>query len=158
MTNLKEIQDFIENISKTDIQKLKIKTNDFDLSIQLKPEVKVSGVPQNLLPAHNYQIPQTDSISTEKLTKEPQQPQNTNDNLKTIKAPMIGTFYRKPSPDKPVFVEVGQKINKGDVICIIEAMKLFNEIEAEFSGEVVEILVEDATPIEFDQPLFVVKV
>jgi acetyl-CoA carboxylase biotin carboxyl carrier protein len=74
----------------------------------------------------------------------------------TIKSPIIGTFYRKPSPDKPVFAEVGSTINKGDVLCVIEAMKLFNEIESEISGKIVKILVDDMSPVEFDQPLFLV--
>ena len=74
----------------------------------------------------------------------------------TIKSPIIGTFYRRPSPDKPIFAEVGQDINEGDVLCIIEAMKLFNEIESEVSGKIVKILVDDASPVEFDQPLFLV--
>ena len=74
----------------------------------------------------------------------------------TIKSPIIGTFYRKPSPDKPMFVEVGKTISKGDVLCVIEAMKLFNEIESEVSGKIVKILVDDMSPVEFDQPLFLV--
>ena len=74
----------------------------------------------------------------------------------TIKSPIIGTFYRRPSPDKPLFVEVGDTINKGDVLCVIEAMKLFNEIESEISGKIVKVLVEDSSPVEFDQPLFLV--
>jgi acetyl-CoA carboxylase biotin carboxyl carrier protein len=73
-----------------------------------------------------------------------------------IKSPMIGTFYRKPAPDKPMFVEVGTSIGKGDVLCVVEAMKLFNEIEAEISGKIVKILVDDMSPVEFDQPLFLV--
>jgi len=74
----------------------------------------------------------------------------------TIKSPIIGTFYRKPSPDKPVFVEVGTDIKEGDVLCVIEAMKLFNEIESEISGKIVKVLVDDSSPVEFDQPLFLV--
>ena len=73
-----------------------------------------------------------------------------------LKSPIIGTFYRKPSPDKPSFVEVGQSITKGDVLCVIEAMKLFNEIESDFSGKIVKILVDDQSPVEFDQPLFII--
>ena len=73
-----------------------------------------------------------------------------------IKSPIIGTFYRKPSPDKPAFVEVGQSVAKGDVLCVIEAMKLFNEIESDFSGKIVKILVDDQSPVEFDQPLFII--
>nr|MCU0386559.1 acetyl-CoA carboxylase biotin carboxyl carrier protein [Flavihumibacter sp.] len=78
-------------------------------------------------------------------------------NLITIKSPMIGTFYRRPSPDKPLFVEVGDEINPGKVVCIIEAMKLFNEIESEIKGKVVKILADDASPVEYDQPLFLVE-
>ena len=73
-----------------------------------------------------------------------------------VKSPIIGTFYRKPSPDKPSFVEVGQSVTKGDVLCVIEAMKLFNEIESDFSGKIVKILVDDQSPVEFDQPLFII--
>ena len=76
--------------------------------------------------------------------------------LKIIKSPIIGTFYRKPSPDKPSFVEVGQNIVEGDVLCVIEAMKLFNEIESEVSGKIIKILVDDQNPVEFDQPLFII--
>ena len=81
---------------------------------------------------------------------------NQDDNLITIKSPIIGTFYRRPSPDKPNFVEVGDSISEGNVLCVVEAMKLFNEIESECSGKIVKILVEDASPVEFDQPLFLV--
>ena len=79
------------------------------------------------------------------------------DNYITIKSPMIGTFYRRPSPDKPIFAEVGTEVAPGKVVCIIEAMKLFNEIESEISGTIVKILVEDASPVEYDQPLFLVE-
>ena len=79
------------------------------------------------------------------------------DNLITIKSPMIGTFYRKPSPDKDVFIEIGDTIKEGDVLCVVEAMKLFNEIESEVGGKIVKILVDDSSPVEFDQPLFLVK-
>ena len=82
---------------------------------------------------------------------------SSNDSYKTIKSPIIGTFYRKPSPDKDVFVNVGDTVNEGDTLCVIEAMKLFNEIESDFSGKIVKILVEDASPVEFDQPLFLIE-
>ena len=80
-----------------------------------------------------------------------------SDNYLTVKSPIIGTFYRKPSPDKDVFVNVGDTIKEGDTLCVIEAMKLFNEIESDFSGKIVKILVEDASPVEFDQPLFLIE-
>ena len=86
----------------------------------------------------------------------PAAPAEDNSKFVTIKSPMIGTFYRKPSPDKAPFVEVGSTIGKGDVLCVVEAMKLFNEIEAEVSGKIVKILVDDMSPVEFDQPLFLV--
>jgi acetyl-CoA carboxylase biotin carboxyl carrier protein len=79
-----------------------------------------------------------------------------DDNHITIKSPIIGTFYRKPSPDKPNFIEVGDQVSEGQVLCVVEAMKLFNEIESEFSGTIVKILVDDSSPVEFDQPLFVI--
>jgi acetyl-CoA carboxylase biotin carboxyl carrier protein len=84
-------------------------------------------------------------------------PKDEADNLITIKSPMIGTFYRKPSPDKDVFIEVGDTIKEGDVLCVVEAMKLFNEIESEMGGKIVKILVDDSSPVEFDQPLFLVE-
>ena len=82
--------------------------------------------------------------------------QNTNEKLIAVKAPIIGTFYRKPAPDKDPFVEIGKVVKEGDVLCVIEAMKLFNEIESEVSGKIVEILVEDSSPVEFEQPLFLI--
>ena len=84
-------------------------------------------------------------------------PEESQNNLITIKSPMIGTFYRKPSPDKKVFIEVVDIINEGDILCVVEAMKLFNEIESEVSGKIVKILVDDSSPVEFDQPLFLVE-
>jgi acetyl-CoA carboxylase biotin carboxyl carrier protein len=92
-------------------------------------------------------------------TSAPQAPASTSNpaNTVTIKSPMIGTFYRRPSPDKPIFVEIGDEVTPGKVVCIIEAMKLFNEIESEVKGKIVKILVDDASPVEYDQPLFLVE-
>ena len=155
MANLKEIQDFLENLAKTDLFKIKIKTEEIEMSVQLKPDIKVTSYQE---PVYQQERPSTPVVfdSQQKQETEKQSNDETND-LLTIKSPMVGTFYRKPSPDKPVFVDPGQQINKGDVVCIIEAMKLFNEIESDISGEIVKILVDDATPVEFDQPLFLVK-
>ena len=98
---------------------------------------------------------QAPAVSAAPAAAAPAQPKA--DNLVTIKSPMIGTFYRRPSPDKPVLAEVGDEINPGKVVCIIEAMKLFNEIESEVSGKIVKVLVDDARPVEYDQPLFLVE-
>jgi acetyl-CoA carboxylase biotin carboxyl carrier protein len=104
-------------------------------------------------PAQQIQQQQPAASQTEKPKAEAAAPSNTV----TIKSPMIGTFYRRPSPDKPIFVEIGDEVLPGKVVCIIEAMKLFNEIESEVKGRIVKILVEDASPVEYDQPLFLVE-
>jgi len=163
MASLKEIQEFIKNISKTDLYKIKIKTDDIEMSIQLKPDVATEAPviierPQQQSIVKEVQQP-VQNVVDEQAATQTQTVETTNDtsNLLKIKAPIVGTFYRKPAPDKPAFVEVGQKIKKGDTVCIIEAMKLFNEIDSDFDGEIVEILVSDSTPVEFDQPLFLVK-
>jgi len=156
MNSLKEIQDFIENIAKTEIQKVQIKTDNFEINVQLKPEYNINNGqilmnPQISSPHINQNIPKQEYL--EPIKEQSSQ----NENLIKIKSPMVGTFYRKPSPDKPAFVEKGQTIKKGDVVCIIEAMKLFNEIESEIEGVIVDVLVNDASPVEFDQVLFLVK-
>ena len=103
-------------------------------------------------------LPQAATVAETIVDAEPVAEVPASDNSKyiTIKSPIIGTFYRRPSPDKPIFAEVGQTIAEGDVLCIIEAMKLFNEIESDVSGKIVKILVDDSSPVEFDQPLFLV--
>jgi acetyl-CoA carboxylase biotin carboxyl carrier protein len=158
MASLKELQKFIKEISETGLYKIEIKTDDFELKIQSEPEVKINkdAVVVQQTPAVN--------MSTQPVQQAPVKQETTKaetkkeeENLIPIKAPMVGTFYRKPAPDKDPFVEVGDHIKKGDVVCIIEAMKIFNEKESEVSGEIVKILVDDATPVEFDQTLFLVK-
>ena len=160
MANLKEIQKFIKEVSETDVFKVEVKTADLELFIQTKPDNKIAeNVPSQFyqqLPVTNPQV-QNSPITSDNKKKEVTDSQ-VSDNIKIIKSPIVGTFYRKPAPSKPSFVNVGDSINKGQVICIVEAMKLFNEIEAEISGTIDKILVEDATPVEFDQPLFQVKV
>ena len=105
---------------------------------------------------HQVQVSPEKDLSPQKTT-EIDALEEGLDNIITIKSPMIGTFYRKPSPDKKVFIEVGDIINEGDILCVVEAMKLFNEIESEVSGKIVKILVDDSSPVEFDQPLFLVE-
>jgi acetyl-CoA carboxylase biotin carboxyl carrier protein len=156
MANLREIQEFLENISKTDLQNIKIKTKDFELSVQLKPETNSKQTQTYTLPTQSV-IPQPtiQQISTPIQTEEKKIVENKNEII--VKSPMVGTFYRKPSPDKPNFVEIGQHVKVGDTLCIIEAMKLFNEIESEVEGEIVKIIANDANPVEFDQTLFIIK-
>lgn len=159
MASLKEIQDFIKNISKTDLYKVKIKTDDIELTIQSKPDITTEAIQIPKQPNIIQEVHQPLEIDEQTDENNTQKPKLTDDkrNLLEIKAPIVGTFYKKPSPDKPPFVEVGQKIKKGETVCIIEAMKLFNEIDSEIDGEIAEILVDDASPVEFDQALFLVK-
>ncbi len=156
MANLKEIQRFIKEMSKTDVHKIDIKTDDLELFIQLKPD----AVEQNI-PTFVHQSPQTLQSPNIQTVSDEANTETTTDvadeNKIYIKSPIVGTFYKKPSPGKPTFVNVGDEISVGQTVCIIEAMKLFNEIESEVSGKIVEVLVEDGTPVEYDQPLFLLK-
>lgn len=156
--DFKQIQDLIKVINKSNIGELTIEEGDFKITIKQKEDkfISVSSgqVPMQMMPSMPAQ--QQMATSTSAAAEEKAAPSAKEENLVTIKSPMIGTFYRKPSPDKPLFVEVGDDVHVGKVVCIIEAMKLFNEIESEVAGKVVKILVEDATPVEYDQPLFLV--
>jgi len=153
----KQIQELIKTINKSNISELSIEEGDFKITIK---QEQVTQQPQYIM-QQATQMPQAvpqQSIPQQTATTPPAQPATTaNSNLVTIKSPMIGTFYRSPSPDKPLFVNVGDEIKIGDVLCIIEAMKLFNEIESEVKGRVVKILADDASPVEYDQPLFLVE-
>jgi len=156
--DFKQIQDLIKVINKSNIGELTIEEGDFKITIKQKEDkfitVGSDQAPVQMMPsmpAQQYMAPAASAAPEEKPA-----PSAKEENLVTIKSPMIGTFYRKPSPDKPLFVEVGDDVQVGKVVCIIEAMKLFNEIESEVAGKVVKILVEDATPVEYDQPLFLV--
>ena len=162
--DLKQIHELIKIINKSNIGEISIEDKDGKVTIKQKKDERPIPV---TVPQQVYTVapevqqsttpPPTPAASsnTPLATTEPQ-PEKT-DNYITIKSPMIGTFYRRPSPDKPNFVEVGTKIEPGKVVCIVEAMKLFNEIESEISGKIVKILVEDNSPVEFDQPLFLVE-
>jgi len=156
--DLKEIQSLIKFVAKSGASEVKLETEDVKITIKTGSEDKkgetttyVQQIPVNQAMPVAPQAP----ASTEAA---PVQAQSSDDDSKyiTIKSPIIGTYYRRPSPDKPNFVEVGDTIAKGDVLCIIEAMKLFNEIEAEVSGKIVKVLTDDSSPVEFDQPLFLV--
>ena len=158
--DFKEIQELIKLINKQDIKEISIERKDFKLNIITgsdEPQVVLApaAAPQVIAaPAPIAAAPATPAAATPAAPAASEEA--ANDNYITIKSPMIGTFYRKPSPDKDVFVNVGDSIAEGDVICIVEAMKLFNEIESEVSGKLVKILVDDMSPIEYDQPLFLV--
>ncbi|WP_223549946.1 acetyl-CoA carboxylase biotin carboxyl carrier protein [Aestuariivivens sp. NBU2969] len=154
--DIKEIQNLIKFVAKSGASEVKLEMDDIKITIKTAADSETTIVHQ--VPAAS--VPQVVAPAPVPVTPEPAAaaPAPASDDSKyiTIKSPIIGTFYRKPSPDKPLFVEVGQTIAEGDVLCIIEAMKLFNEIESEVSGKIVKILVDDASPVEFDQPLFLV--
>lgn len=161
--DLKEIQNLIKFVAKSGASEVKLEMDDFKITI------RTGSTSEEYRPADSsisYNIPQHTTsqqppivnapVVAQTTDSTPTKPAESDSKLITIKSPIIGTFYRKPSPDKPNFVEVGSRIQKGNVLCVIEAMKLFNEIESEISGTIVKILVDDSSPVEFDQPLFIV--
>ena len=157
--DIKEIQNLIRFVAKSGASEVKLEMDDVKITIKTGSDTETTIVQQVPAPQIAQQIAPAPVVEAAPAVPAVQEPAvSTTDDSKyiTIKSPIIGTFYRKPSPDKPLFVEVGQTIAVGDVLCIIEAMKLFNEIESEVSGKVVKILVDDASPVEFDQPLFLV--
>ena len=164
--DLKEIQNLIKFVAKSGASEVKLETGDVKITIKTGSDEKETTIVQQVpvgqqMPQHVPAQPQPqapapqpqESGSPQKESKD-----TSADDSKyiTVKSPIIGTFYRKPSPDKPAFVETGDSVKEGDVLCVIEAMKLFNEIESEVSGKIVKVLVEDSSPVEFDQPLFLV--
>lgn len=168
----KQIQELIKAINKSNISELSIKDGEFEITIRQDQDMDMSGfmpmqqayMPQPHMQMPHMQAPQMPESSVQiQAPATPQQaaPQTAAGSEAAsgmpIKSPMIGTFYRCPSPDKPPFVNVGDEIKKGQVLCVIEAMKLFNEIESEVSGRIVKVCVDDATPVEYDQPLFIVE-
>ena len=152
----KELLNLIRFVAKAGVSEVKYKTKDFEINIKtpLAGSEAVSYVPQPVA----YQAPAAAPVAAPAATATETKAESTSDDSKyiTIKSPMIGTFYRKPSPDKDVFVNVGSEVKNDTVVCVIEAMKLFNQIEAEVSGKIVKILVDDSSPVEYDQPLFLV--
>lgn len=160
--DLKEIQNLIKFVSNSGVAEVKLETGDVKITIRTtlegnSPDITyVQQAPmQHALPQMSAPAAQAPQAPAAEATPAPAAADDSSKYI-TIKSPIIGTFYRKPAPDKPVYVEVGNTIKKGDVLCVIEAMKLFNEIESEFSGKIVKILVDDMSPVEFDQPLFLV--
>jgi acetyl-CoA carboxylase biotin carboxyl carrier protein len=153
--DLKEIQNLIKFVANSGVAEVKLEMDDVKITIRTTLEGNVSETYVQQIPTQQI----TQQVAPQPIAPvavAPETPAVENSNFITIKSPIIGTFYRKPSPDKPTFVEIGKVISKGDVLCVVEAMKLFNEIESEISGKIVKILVDDMSPVEFDQPLFLV--
>ncbi len=157
--DIKEIQSLIKFVAKSGASEVKLETDDIKITIRTgstssSPETTiVQQIPMAQAPMAPVAPPAQQEAAAPAT---PAKDAEDDSKYITIKSPIIGTFYRKPSPDKPSFVEVGSSIGQGDVLCVIEAMKLFNDIESEVSGKIVKILVEDSSPVEFDQPLFLV--
>ena len=161
----KEIQELLDFIASSGLAEVNIETEQFKLSVKKNSDVSTRTIevaapaqqqlvaPQPLAQLQALAQPVAEATKTSKEVAAPA----ANANHITIKSPMIGTFYKSSSPESPLFVNVGDEIKPGQTVCIIEAMKLFNEIEAEISGKIVKILVENATPVEYDQPLFIVE-
>jgi acetyl-CoA carboxylase biotin carboxyl carrier protein len=152
----KEIQDLINFISETGLEEVNIETDQFKLKVKRSsPAATVTTVAPAAVTAAPAPVASAPAPAAPASAPAPA-PAASTSNFAKIKSPMIGTFYRSSNPETPPFVQVGDVVKKGQVVCIIEAMKLFNEIEADVSGRIVEVLVENANPVEFDQPLFVV--
>ncbi|MBI2729747.1 MAG: acetyl-CoA carboxylase biotin carboxyl carrier protein [Sphingobacteriales bacterium] len=153
--DFKQIQELIKMVNKSNLSEVTIEEKGFRLTIKQKED----NVTQVMAAAPVYAPAPAPAAAPAAAAATPApapKAEAKTDNLITIKSPMIGTFYRRPSPDKPIFTEVGDEVTPGKVVCIIEAMKLFNEIESEVKGKIVKVLVEDQSPVEYDQPLFLV--
>jgi acetyl-CoA carboxylase biotin carboxyl carrier protein len=167
--DFKQIQELVKLVSKTGIAEVSLETEEIKLkvkgsynpsSLQVSPSPQIvmpQAMPTMQAPVAQSEAPSTASTEKQAEPNKEAAPAEDNSNLITFKSPIVGTFYRSPGPDKDAFVKVGDDVDQGDVLCIIEAMKLFNEIESEHSGKIVKILVEDASPVEFDQPLFLIE-
>ncbi len=162
--DFKQIQELIKLVNESNLGEVSIEQKDFKITIKQKEEHITQMVATSFPSAPAMQLPQQApqqalpqaSAASQSGAGQPQAA-TASANTITIKSPMIGTFYRKPAPDKPNFIEEGSEVAPGKVVCVIEAMKLFNEIESEVKGRIVKILVEDASPVEYDQPLFLVE-
>jgi acetyl-CoA carboxylase biotin carboxyl carrier protein len=163
-----EIQELIKLVNKSNLTEFKLKDKDFEIQIRTKQHQKGSDIqyvsaPQMMSPVSMPVAPVAPAVSAPASAPAGQEAEKapapaSGKKTVEIKSPIVGTFYRSPGPDKPAFVKVGDSITAGNPVCIIEAMKLFNEIESEVSGTIVKVLVEDATPVEYDQVLFLVEV
>lgn len=163
-----EIQELIKLVNKSNLTEFKLKDKDFEIQIRTKQHQKGSDIqyvsaPQMMSPVAMPVAPVAPAVSAPASAPAGQEAEKapapaSGKKTVEIKSPIVGTFYRSPGPDKPAFVKVGDSITAGNPVCIIEAMKLFNEIESEVSGTIVKVLIEDATPVEYDQVLFLVEV
>lgn len=160
--DLKDIQNLIKFVAKSGASEVKLETDDVKITIKTGTESErgettyIQQIPTMAAPPQAAPVAQAPVEAAPAAAQESAAPADDTSKYITVKSPIIGTFYRKPSPDKPVFKEVGDSVAVGDVLCVIEAMKLFNEIESEVSGKVVKVLVDDSSPVEFDQPLFLI--
>ncbi len=159
----KEIQDLIKLMDKSNLSEFSFKTETYEIKIK-GPRSYASQVVTTAMPVAAPALPAMAPVAAPMAAPSAEAPKSDSapkasqaSNLIEIKSPMVGTFYRSSAPDKPAFVSVGDSVQKGSVVCIIEAMKLFNEIESEFAGKIVKVMVEDASPVEYDQVLFLVE-
>jgi acetyl-CoA carboxylase biotin carboxyl carrier protein len=157
---LNEIQDLIKFVAKSGVSEVELETKDVKIVIKTpagkKEQVLVQTAAQPIFQTSAPAIQQQSPVQESKPAAQPPAAADDESKYITVKSPMIGTFYRSSSPDKPAFVSVGDDIEPGKTVCIIEAMKLFNEIESDVKGKIVKVLVNDATPVEYDQPLFLI--
>ncbi|GGG94576.1 acetyl-CoA carboxylase, biotin carboxyl carrier protein [Polaribacter pacificus] len=158
--DIKEIQNLIKFVAKSGASEVKLEMEDVKITIKTgSSNTETTIIQANPMGGMQQMQAPAAAPAAAPVTPAAETPAavvDENAGFITVKSPIIGTFYRKPSPDKPSFVEVGSTINEGDTVCVIEAMKLFNEIESEISGKIVKVLVDDASPVEYDQPLFLV--
>ena len=158
--NFKQIQQLIKFVARTGVSEVNIENSNIKINIKGNTKGESPQVVQQPVISQVQPVQAVESVhSSSNPTTNDNSVVTANDesNLITIKSPIIGTFFRKPSPDKDNFVDVGDQISEGQTLCVIEAMKLFNEIESDVSGKIVKILVDDSTPVEFDQPLFLIE-
>lgn len=152
----KEIQELISFLSDSGLEEVNIETENFKISIKRSADQQVIAAAPPLAPQPIATTPTQVAAQAPEPKESIPSSESTASNYIEIKSPMIGTFYRSPNPESPVFVEIGSEVKPGNPVCIIEAMKLFNEIESEVSGKIVKVLVDNAQPVEYDQPLFLV--
>lgn len=161
--NIKEIQKLIKFVSKSKAKEVSLELKDFKITIKTgddgNKDQQIPVIPienQPIIINKDDLVTENKSYSSDKKIATTTEKESDDEKLITVKSPIIGTFYRKPAPDKESFVEIGRHVKEGEVLCVIEAMKLFNEIESEVSGKIIKILVEDSSPVEFEQPLFLI--